>query len=105
MGQVWRRVNESLPSDLRKAHPEKPPRASASTVTSRLLPSTREHADTRECDEKPLGLLLCGVTLVTALILVVMLVLLFAVTYTTGTFEALGSFLCNLVHMKMFQVF
>ncbi|CAK9251736.1 unnamed protein product [Sphagnum jensenii] len=45
--QVWRRVNESLPSDLRKAHPEKPPRASASTATSRLLPSTREHADTR----------------------------------------------------------
>jgi hypothetical protein len=31
-------------------------------------------------------LLLCGVTLVTALILVVTLVLLFAVTYTTGTF-------------------
>ncbi|CAM6022436.1 unnamed protein product [Sphagnum balticum] len=45
--QVWRRVNESLPSDLRKAHPEKPPRASASTAASRLLPSTREHADTR----------------------------------------------------------
>jgi hypothetical protein len=42
---------------------------------------------------------------VTTLILVVMLVLPLAVTYTTGTFEALGSFLCNHVHMKYFRSF
>ena len=43
--QVWQRVNEALPSDMRKLHPDKPP---STSVAPSVASSVRVHSDIRE---------------------------------------------------------
>ncbi|BBN04401.1 hypothetical protein MPTK1_3g04270 [Marchantia polymorpha subsp. ruderalis] len=45
--QVWRRVNEALPADVKKPHPDKPPSAPASREQAEIRPDLRTNTQSK----------------------------------------------------------